>query len=142
MSLYTLKDVNQAEQFTTDKGTFQSWAVLIDHEGQEIVAQLNTKEHGKPPEVGEEVDADLSSNTHGWKLKKVWKDSAPSGGASTGQRPYDPAKDRRITHMANLKVAVSFWQIKAYLKEMDGPLAIQDVINIANILDEDVQAIK
>jgi hypothetical protein len=147
MTAYTVELAEEKKRLPA-KGDYSEKVIydvlFSDGSNAEIFQNVGTP----PPEKGQVLEGTIApGNFPGagpkfTKDKGDWTPSAPSGGASTGQRPYDPAKDRRITHMANLKVAVSFWQIKAYLKEMDGPLAIQDVINIANILDEDVQAIK
>lgn len=64
-----------------------------------------------------------------------------SGGGSNGQRSFDPAKEKRITHMHAQKVAMTFLQVKAYLKELpaDQELAVQDIFKLATLIREDVE---
>ena len=122
MPTYTLKAVTAGDRYTTKHGQFEAWDVEVEHDGGAVVAQLSTKADSKAPEVGETVDATLTSSSKGWRLKKNFKPSGGSGGGSGGKKggyeewppahERDPYKDACIITTSAIKAAINLLAVE------------------------------
>lgn len=140
MARYTIWLVEKKKQFTTQHGTFQSYALTLEPEGENkdhIIAELAQKPETAEPVKGSSIEGRVEEGQYGFKFKRERQQGATGyrGGAP------DPKREARITHMHAQKCALEYAQLRQARGELPDRFELDDLFKIAGRFRADVESV-